>query len=110
VAADLLAKEISGDTTIAVFRIFQELLTNVLRHARASRVDVRLTCASPHLRLEVRDNGCGFQVNGVGGNQRFGLLGMRERAQALGGDVVIMSEIGKGTEITVLLPLDFKIP
>ena len=77
--------------TAAIFRIFQEILTNVARHAKASRVDVHLEQDDSAVRLKVRDNGCGFVVKGAKQPAGFGLLGMRERAVAVGGSLHIES-------------------
>ena len=97
-------EEVNTDTSVAMFRIFQELLTNVLRHAHASRVNVRLTSEPAYLELAVQDNGRGFSIGELGRKKSFGVLGMRERAQALGGRLQIDTEIGKGTSVIVLLP------
>ncbi len=94
-----------NDTAIAIFRIFQEILTNVLRHAHASRVDVRFSCDGESLTLAVTDNGRGFATNELGHSKSFGLLGMRERARALGGSLEIISKKGTGTTVIVALPL-----
>ncbi len=94
-----------NDTAIAIFRIFQEILTNVLRHAHASRVDVRFTCDGQSLMLAVSDNGRGFSTVDLGHSKSFGLLGMRERARALGGSLEIISKKGCGTTVIVALPL-----
>ncbi|MEO8354207.1 MAG: ATP-binding protein, partial [Chthoniobacteraceae bacterium] len=88
----------SRDTSTAVFRIFQEILTNVARHARARRVDIRLSQVGVEMKLTVSDNGCGFATDQVRG---FGLLGMRERTEALGGTLEVQSEPGHGTCVTL---------
>ncbi len=89
----------------AVFRILQESLTNVAKHARASRVDVRLERSDGELRLGVRDNGRGFSTEDPRKPNSFGLMGLRERAYALGGSVSIESRHGEGTTIEVRIPL-----
>ncbi|MEI7437104.1 MAG: sensor histidine kinase [bacterium] len=94
------------ELTRALFRILQEALTNVVRHAQAKRVDVRLTSGGDGLLLEIRDNGCGFVVKPHFGAQAFGLLGMRERAGMFGGTLEILSEPGKGTTVRVRMPGD----
>jgi two-component system sensor histidine kinase UhpB len=87
----------------AVYRIVQEALTNVLRHAQASLLEVSVTVAADELQLEVRDNGCGrisqFQSSG-----HFGLSGMRERVQALNGSFKLRQREPGGIEIQVRLP------
>jgi len=88
----------------AVYRIVQEALTNVLRHAQATRLELGVTLAAGTLQLLLRDNGCGridqFQSNG-----HYGLTGMRERVQALGGSFTLLQCEPSGIEIRVQLPL-----
>lgn len=88
-----------------LFRIVQESLTNIVRHAAASRVDIRLVEDGDNLRLLVQDNGCGMEDVSVTARQTFGLTGMSERAIALGGVLDILSERSKGTSIVVNIPL-----
>lgn len=76
------------DLNTAFFRIFQETLTNVIRHAQASRVEVTLEKSSGNLVMEVRDNGRGITEAEINNTQSIGLLGMRERAALLGGEIV----------------------
>jgi PAS domain S-box-containing protein len=90
--------------TAMMFRIAQESLTNAARHACASRVEISLRCDGETLRLEVRDNGCGFDVAQSRAAHHFGLLGMRERARALGGHLQIDSTPGAGTSIVLAVP------
>src|SRR6185436_13447641 len=92
------------DLNTAFFRIFQETLTNIIRHARATRVNVRLAEADGSLILEVRDNGCGISEAEIHNTKSIGLLGMRERAALLGGTVQLRGEPGKGTVVTVRIP------
>ena len=89
----------------ALFRIFQEALTNIARHANATRVRVRLDQSNGQLRLQVRDNGGGIRKSKLADPQSLGLLGMRERAMLVGGDVVIADTRGKGTAVTVKIPM-----
>jgi signal transduction histidine kinase len=93
------------DHATAVFRIFQETLTNVARHAGASRVDVRLETRPGELLLEVRDDGRGISEAQRRGAQSLGLLGMRERVRLLQGDLSIEGRPGQGTTVRVRLPL-----
>jgi PAS domain S-box-containing protein len=94
----------------AAFRVAQEALTNVARHARARRVNVRLRLRDGAVRLVVRDDGAGFNPKATlrrGGNgEGLGLLGMRERAALLGGRVSIHSAPGRGTEVRLIVPLE----
>jgi len=90
---------------IAAFRIVQEAVTNVVRHAEARRVSVRVGRSDRALDIAVRDDGRGFDVDGAlarGGH--LGLVGMRERASALGGTFALRSAAGEGTEVRVRLP------
>ncbi len=88
----------------AIFRIFQETLTNVARHARATRVDVRLARSEGDLILEVYDNGAGIPDEKLTETHSLGILGMRERAALLGGNLVIRGVPGEGTAVTVRIP------
>ena len=107
--------EVSGETRrlaqereLALFRIAQEALTNVQRHAGASRVIVRLDYCPDRLRMTVRDDGCGFSMpQGMSGfvtAGRLGLTSMDERARSLGGTLNIESAPGRGTLVTVDVP------
>lgn len=98
---------LDGDRATATFRIFQECLTNVIRHAQAKSVRVDLSHEGENIVLVVEDDGIGFSESGI--SNRFGslgLLGMKERAQFCGGDVVISSSPGNGTTVTVRVPVD----
>jgi PAS domain S-box-containing protein len=98
---------LDGDRATATFRIFQECLTNVIRHAQATQVRVTLLQEEENIVLIVEDDGVGFHEpdfsNSIGS---LGLLGMRERAQFCGGDVQIKSSPGMGTTVTVRVPVD----
>ncbi len=93
---------ISQEKSSSFFRITQELLTNVLRHAHASRVNIEIKEAANMLTLKVHDNGIGI---GKGqSSHSLGLLGMKKRAASLGGDFTIWSEPGKGTTAQIQIP------
>lgn len=89
----------------AVFRIIQEALTNVSRYAKASRVTVSLSVDRQVLRVSIADNGCGMEAGAEDKPTSFGLLGMRERIEALGGQLRIKSAPGKGTRIEGTIPV-----
>ena len=89
----------------AVFRIVQETLTNVIRHSKATRVDVKLGKTDNTLVLEAEDNGMGIDAEKVLSRSSFGLMGMRERARFLGGNIDILGIPGKGTTVKVSIPL-----
>ena len=86
-----------------LLRVGQEVLTNVLRHARATRFDAQLAFEAGKIRLNLRDNGSGF--NPASRHDGFGLQGIRERVEGMGGRVAIRSASGEGTEVSVVLPL-----
>ena len=94
---------LDGDRTTAIFRIFQECLTNVARHAEARSVRASLREQDGDLLLVVQDDGKGFTEAGIAGS--LGVLGMRERAQACGGSVQVSSSSGKGTTVTACVPV-----
>ena len=93
---------IDADVSIAAYRMVQECLTNIVRHAGASRAKVTVK-ADAFLTLEVQDNGKGLPPDHAGREERFGLMGMRERAEGLGGTFNLHSE--DGVRISVTLPI-----
>jgi len=94
-----------GPMAIAVFRIFQEMLSNVARHAHATSVDVHLEVQEDRLSLEVSDNGRGVSACKLSHPRSYGVLGMRERAGHFGGQVQFDSEAGRGTIVRLAMPL-----
>ena len=102
--------ELSRDAQLALFRIAQEALNNVRKHAAADRVTVRLSAAKGRLRMSVTANGQGFvppeQTAELSAGGKRGLLGMRERVELLGGELEIISSPGGGTEVRALVPLE----
>jgi len=94
---------LDGDRTTAIFRIFQECLTNVARHAEARSVRASLYEQDGDLLLVVQDDGKGFSEAGIAGS--LGVLGMKERAQVCGGSVQVSSSPGKGTTVTACVPV-----
>jgi signal transduction histidine kinase len=94
------------DRSTGVFRIFQEILTNVARHAQASHVDISMQEQKGHLLLRVSDDGRGITDDQVSGSKSLGLLGMRERALLLGGTTIIARNLVKGTTVEVRIPMD----
>ena len=91
--------------TTALFRIFQETLTNAARHSRATRVDAVLAWKSDHVSLAVADNGVGMPDMQAEPGESFGILGMKERAMMYGGELTITQTDGGGTTITVTIPI-----
>jgi signal transduction histidine kinase len=110
VRADKEVTALSPEQQTALFRIFQEALTNVVRHARASAVHVTLAERRGEFDLRIRDNGCGVTDAQLADPHATGLLGMRERAALVGGTFVIAGRRGKGTLITVRVPLSTGSP
>ncbi|EEF57193.1 PAS domain S-box protein [Pedosphaera parvula] len=96
---------VDAERSTALFRIFQELMTNTARHAQASRVEVSLKRIGSEIVLEVRDNGRGIKENEKAGTKSLGLVGMRERALVLGGELEIAGKPGRGTMVRVRVPL-----
>ena len=92
------------DLAIALFRIVQEALTNVVRHAQATHVMIRLRTDGGEVTLEIQDNGRGIEPASCVGPKALGLLGMRERAGALGGTVEFVGVPGHGTTVRVRVP------
>lgn len=88
----------------AIFRIFQEILSNIARHAGATRVDIHLADSEQGLRLEVRDDGRGITRAQQDDARSLGLLGMRERAAQIGGRIEFRGEPGQGTTVTLTVP------
>jgi signal transduction histidine kinase/ligand-binding sensor domain-containing protein len=101
------SRRLPEETEQHLLRIAQEAVTNAVKHAHASQVSIHLEMADRKLSLRVADNGQGFEqdeaFSEVGGH--FGLLGMRERAERLGGELHLHSERGQGTEVAVTVPL-----
>jgi signal transduction histidine kinase len=94
----------SPEQATAIFRIFQETLTNVARHAHASAVEVRFAEEDGGLMLEVYDNGKGIPDDKLRASKSLGILGMRERAMLLGGELTIKGLPGNGTTMRVRIP------
>jgi signal transduction histidine kinase len=95
---------IDPERTTAIFRIFQETLTNITRHAEATHVDGRLGREGGNIMLEVRDNGRGIGEEELSTGRSLGILGMRERALLLGGELTISGTPGKGTIVRLRIP------
>jgi signal transduction histidine kinase len=98
-------QHVATEQATALFRIFQEILTNVARHSQASKIRVLLKAEGANLVLEVKDNGIGIQPEQVAGTGSLGLLGMRERAAVLGGTVDIEGQKRRGTTVRVVAPI-----
>jgi PAS domain S-box-containing protein len=99
------ATELDPDRSIALFRVVQEALTNVQRHARASRVQLRATRCGTQLHVGVLDDGIGLDTARIHEQHSWGLVGMQERVGYFGGSVRISGKPGGGTEVSVSMPL-----
>jgi len=97
--------ELPPEAAIAIYRVFQESLTNIARHARATRVVVQVTASAGRLVLRVSDDGRGISPEEALGAKSLGLTGMRERISLLGGQVRVDGRADQGTTVVVELPL-----
>lgn len=100
------AIEPGPQSAIMLFRIVQEALTNAVRHARASKVSVRVGTRNESLIVTVQDDGSGIDPDRQANRESWGITGMGERARYFGGEVTISGEAGKGTCVTLLMPLE----
>jgi signal transduction histidine kinase len=93
------------DRATPLFRICQEALTNVTRHAGATRVEIQLTCSDTTIDLAIRDNGRGITDEEVKRYGSLGLLGMKERVNLLGGTLEVVGKPGEGTTLSIQIPI-----
>jgi len=105
IVASNLDHSLSAKQEIGLFRVAQEAITNVIRHAEAKRVEVEINIDAESVYLGIKDDGKGFQVDPWCGEGCLGLRSMQERVSFLGGQIDIRSEKGRGTEISVNIPL-----
>jgi signal transduction histidine kinase len=103
----VLETQIDTERSTALFRILQESLTNVTRHAEASKVNIRVARDHGAITMEVEDNGNGIDLTRLPGHQSWGITGMVERARFFGGNLEI-KDISPGTLVIVRLPLEHK--
>jgi PAS domain S-box-containing protein len=101
---DLDDVPLERDGSTIVFRVFQELLTNITRHAKATEVTVLLKQSRKHVLLQVSDNGCGLPEGCLADAKSLGIIGMRERAMVLGGTIRFVGVPQKGTTATLRIP------
>jgi signal transduction histidine kinase len=97
---------LDSDLSVAIFRVFQETLTNISKHANASRLQVRLSEKDEWIYLEVTDNGRGISDQDIKKSKSFGIRGMRERCQQLGGYLLITAKSEKWTKISISIPVN----
>jgi signal transduction histidine kinase len=104
VTLDVEPEHVDAARAAALYRIVQEALTNVARHSGATHVEVRVAIRESHIEAEIRDNGRGISAGDARRATSLGLIGVRERAYAFGGDVLIEGKAGGGTRLFVTLP------
>jgi len=95
---------INLEQSVALFRILQEALNNIIKHAKATLVTVQLTNPAGKIVMVIIDNGVGFDENHIGRQDSYGLIGMKERVFLLDGNLDITSKVGKGTSVRVEMP------
>ncbi|MBR7798847.1 MASE3 domain-containing protein [Undibacterium fentianense] len=109
VHCDLIADEeqliLDDEKSTAIYRIIQESLTNVARHAKASHVNIQFSRSHDVLSFIIQDDGRGIEEGAMNKTRSFGLVGMRERIKAMQGEFKVQSEVGKGTQIQIQIPL-----
>jgi signal transduction histidine kinase len=102
-------RRLAPHVELAIFRIIQEALRNIQKHAAATQVDVNVEYANEKINISIVDNGKGFKPVGDWGELsregRLGLMGMKERAHLLGGNITIKSETNRGTNVLIELPV-----
>jgi signal transduction histidine kinase len=106
-------EQVNGDKRTVLYRVAQEALTNVARHAQASRAEVKIQKLDGAVCMTIEDNGKGFQQDRVlhaKKGKRLGLLGMRERLEMVGGNFTVTSAPGKGTTVLARIPLNDRMP
>jgi PAS domain S-box-containing protein len=103
--SDLPELPLQPESATAVFRVFQEGLTNVARHAQATQVEVRLTQRAPYVLLQIEDNGRGISAEALSSRKSLGLIGMHERVRLFAGELSIEGSPGQGTTLTIKIPL-----
>ena len=101
-----LERRLPREVELTFYRVAQESLSNVVRHAQAQSVNVELAAGDGHLRLAITDDGCGFEPDAVAVNDHLGLAGMRERLAMVDGQLEVRSAPGCGTRIVASAPLE----
>jgi len=105
--SNLKDQKVDSNISLTIFRIFQEAITNVARHANASQVNITLNQGTKNISLRVKDNGRGVTEKDISDSKSIGLIGMQERALSNGGKLDITGIPGKGTTIILKIPLKF---
>jgi PAS domain S-box-containing protein len=108
--ADGVDNLLGEDQKLVLYRVVQEAMSNVVRHARASRLTVLIRLVDSLVVTSVSDDGCGFVVEAAGNGPGLGLLGMRERAAGVGGRIEYLSNAGEGCTVVLTLPVNIPEP
>lgn len=103
--SNVAAVQIDTATATGLFRIYQESLTNVMRHSQATQMEANLHLDKQFIKLTIHDNGKGFAIDAITNKKTLGILGMRERATLMGGSYEITSMPQKGTQVIIIVPL-----
>ena len=98
--------QVSPDQGITLFRVFQESMSNIAKHAHATQVEISLNAFAHDIVLTITDNGVGIKSSDTLKSNSFGLRGMRERVAALNGTFTVQQANEQGTEITIKLPIE----
>ncbi len=99
--------KLDDEQSTALFRILQESLANVSRHAQASQIEIKLSQDAGNVIMKVIDNGIGLSLNSRRKTQSYGLIGIKERVNTLHGELIIDSRENEGTALTVIIPIDY---
>ena len=106
--SELSEVDLKINDSLTVYRIYQEALTNIARHAQATEVETLIKKIDNYLVLTIKDNGLGFDLDAIKTKRSLGLVGMRERAHLAKGELFIESHENRGTKITLKIPLDLQ--
>ncbi len=96
-------KSVNSEVQLVLYRILQESLNNILKHAQATKIEVYLELKSDKIKLSIIDNGIGFEMNNIDTNNSFGLKGMKERIESIKGELIINSTKGQGTSVSTII-------
>jgi|GEM_PF-1354490 PAS domain S-box-containing protein len=99
-------QDLTSEISTGIFRIYQESLTNIARHSNASKVSTMLSKENNSLKLQIHDNGIGFDVDAAGKKGTLGLLGMKERVFMMNGTIELKSLAGEGSTVTIIAPIE----
>jgi signal transduction histidine kinase len=107
VSGDKTSVEVSSDVSLVLFRVAQEALSNVAKHAKTQHVTVAINATADAVTMHISDDGCGFEPDRIVENtngEHLGVITMYERTRSVGGIIQIDSEFNKGTQITLTVP------